>query len=705
MQNWDSMQPAANYEHNWYSNMFHQTIKQEPSQSTTPTTNQLEHYLNMKQQELSSAMTPSPRVPDSNVNSAMIGGDVGNNTQHYFDSSTGMLHQHHPLGFNPLTPPGLPNAVLPSMSHFYQQNTHQSVSTGHPVESVTKMDQQSTNNNSLTPRNTPPMDVTPPKSPKLSLMISTSSELDQDVMSSNSSEDMKYLESEDDESIRLPIYNSHGKMKNYKCKTCGFLAITKVAFWEHARCHMKPEKTLQCSKCPFVTELKHHLEYHIRKHKNLKPFQCDKCNYSCVNKSMLNSHRKSHSSVYQYRCSDCDYATKYCHSFKLHLRKYDHKPGMVLDEDGAPNPSVVIDVYGTRRGPKMKSGRKESTGASKMPQLSAALQGFALNQHNNQHNMPASPAKSTASSSSEIVPNTQSNIQANHQHLQQSTSTQQEQIEQHHHQQQQQQLSNLIPSSLSAILQQQRNIPFFPYWNLNLQMLAAQQQAAVLAQLSPRLRETALQNLQDKQEDKNASFINEDDEEHDESCDGTAMDLTAATPTKNNEDINSSIVNLKLKEDDQHETPLISSSNQFRRKGRALKLDAALQAKENSLSPEEKPRLSPNPNEVPSSSSFDDPSKESETSQSNEDSSRPSNSTSNPTSTPTTHSTSTTNKSPPSGAIFECKYCDIYFRDAVLYTIHMGYHSCDDVFKCNMCGEKCDGPVGLFVHMARNAHS
>ncbi|XP_055907363.1 protein hunchback [Eupeodes corollae] len=692
MQNWDTMQPAANYEQNWYSNMFHQTIKQEPTQSTSSTNNQLEHYLNMKQQELSSVMTPSPRATESNVNATMTNGDV-NNTQHYFDSTTGMLHQHHPLGFNPLTPPGLPNAILPSMSHFYQQNSHQPVSTAIPVESVTKMEQHSSNNSSLTPRNTPPMDVTPPKSPKLSLMMATSSELDQDVMSSNSSEDMKYLESEDDESIRMPIYNSHGKMKNYKCKTCGFLAITKVAFWEHARCHMKPEKTLQCSKCPFVTELKHHLEYHIRKHKNIKPFQCDKCNYSCVNKSMLNSHRKSHSSVYQYRCSDCDYATKYCHSFKLHLRKYDHKPGMVLDEDGAPNPSVVIDVYGTRRGPKMKSGRKEPSGASKMPQLSAALQGFALNQHTNHHNMPASPAKSTTSSSSEIVANAQSNnSQHNHKQSQQSHSAQQEQIE-HNHQQHQQQISNLIPSSLSAILQQQRNIPFFPYWNLNLQMLAAQQQAAVLAQLSPQLRETALQNLQNKRENED-----DDNDERDESCDGTAMDLTSATPTKNNEDINMSIVNLKLKEEDQQETPLISSSNQFRRKGRALKLDTALQAKEISLSPEERPRLSPNPTEVPSSSSFDDPSKESE----NGDSSTPSNSTSNPTtSTPTT----TTNVSPPSGTIFECKYCDIYFRDAVLYTIHMGYHSCDDVFKCNMCGEKCDGPVGLFVHMARNAHS
>ena len=52
-------------------------------------------------------------------------------------------------------------------------------------------------------------------------------------------------------------------------------------------------------------------------------------NYACVNKSMLNSHMKSHTNVYQYRCADCTYATKYCHSLKLHLKKYNHKPATV----------------------------------------------------------------------------------------------------------------------------------------------------------------------------------------------------------------------------------------------------------------------------------------------------------------------------------------------------------------------------------------
>ena len=159
---------------------------------------------------------------------------------------------------------------------------------------------------------------------------------------------------EDEQGVRVPRINSQGKVKTFKCKQCEFVAVTKEDFWKHTRQHIKPEKMLTCPKCPFVTEYKHHLEYHLRNHFGAKPHKCPSCNYSCVNKSMLNSHMKSHTTLYQYRCAECNYATKYCHSLKLHLRKYGHKPDMVLNADGTPNPLPIIDVYGTRRGPKRK---------------------------------------------------------------------------------------------------------------------------------------------------------------------------------------------------------------------------------------------------------------------------------------------------------------------------------------------------------------
>ncbi|MCL4127324.1 UNVERIFIED_CONTAM: hypothetical protein GTU68_032774 [Idotea baltica] len=102
----------------------------------------------------------------------------------------------------------------------------------------------------------------------------------------------------------------------------------------------------------------------MRNHLGSKPYKCNKCSYSCVNKSMLNSHMKSHSNIYQYRCADCSYATKYCHSLKLHLRKYSHTPAMVLNPDGTPNPVPIIDIYGTRRGPKLK---KDENGMPILP--------------------------------------------------------------------------------------------------------------------------------------------------------------------------------------------------------------------------------------------------------------------------------------------------------------------------------------------------
>ncbi len=137
----------------------------------------------------------------------------------------------------------------------------------------------------------------------------------------------------------------------------------QTEFWEHSRSHIKEDKVLQCPKCPFVTEYKHHLEYHLRNHFGSKPFKCPKCNYACVNKSMLNSHMKSHTNVYQYRCADCTYATKYCHSLKLHLKKYNHKPATVLNADGSlptdgSGDFELVSKRGPPRGPR--GPRKDS---------------------------------------------------------------------------------------------------------------------------------------------------------------------------------------------------------------------------------------------------------------------------------------------------------------------------------------------------------
>ena len=148
------------------------------------------------------------------------------------------------------------------------------------------------------------------------------------------------------------------KRARLKCHKCGHVSESKEDQWAHNKSHMKKEKMLECTipTCSFSTELKHHLEYHLRKHFNSKPFKCIKCGYLCTNKSMLTSHLKSHSPIYPYRCCDCLYTSKYCHSLKTHLRKFKHQPDKVLNLDGTENPNPIIDVWGTRRGPRPKKG-------------------------------------------------------------------------------------------------------------------------------------------------------------------------------------------------------------------------------------------------------------------------------------------------------------------------------------------------------------
>lgn len=188
------------------------------------------------------------------------------------------------------------------------------------------------------------------------------------------------------------VTSSNGKTRTFRCKHCSFVTYQKSDFWKHSKTHIKPDKILQCEQCDFVTEYKHHYEYHIANHAGRKPFKCSMCNYKCVNKSMLNSHLKSHSNVYQFHCADCKYETKYCHSIKQHLKKQNHKPGIVLNQDGTPCPFQVIDVYGRRRGPRVKK-RKDNADENCMA-LSVPSSNQQTSPSTEQHSMPYSAAVS-----------------------------------------------------------------------------------------------------------------------------------------------------------------------------------------------------------------------------------------------------------------------------------------------------------------------
>ncbi|GIY51996.1 protein hunchback [Caerostris extrusa] len=159
------------------------------------------------------------------------------------------------------------------------------------------------------------------------------------------------------------IAEKQRKPRKTPCKLCNnFVGNNKLEYYQHLRdAHAESGKLLYCDMCPFIALYKHHLEYHIRNHFGSKPFHCNMCPYSCVNRSMLNSHFKSHSNVYQYSCNDCIYITKYLHSLKMHLRKYEHTPGRTLNADGSVNNNSIIDIHGRRRGPKSKKRKSEDS--------------------------------------------------------------------------------------------------------------------------------------------------------------------------------------------------------------------------------------------------------------------------------------------------------------------------------------------------------
>uniref|UniRef100_A0A336LVJ8 Protein hunchback n=1 Tax=Culicoides sonorensis TaxID=179676 RepID=A0A336LVJ8_CULSO len=571
-------------------------------------------------------------------------------TKNMFLESNISTNNYHLLGFNPLTPPGYPNVLLPSQARQAQTERATTPLSTYPSSIVSQ-------HTSLTPTHTPPIDETPPKSPK---EINETPEKKDEHMESeyDGSFDDNHSEHEsdyNDDHIKAPKVNSHGKVKTHKCKQCGYVAVTKIGFWEHTKTHLKPEKMLVCPKCPFVTEYKHHLEYHLRNHQRSKPFQCPNCSYSCVNKSMLNSHLKSHSAIFQYRCADCNYATKYCHSLKLHLRKYSHKPDVVLNQDGTPNPLPIIDVYGTRRGPKTKANQTKAD----LEVLNTAKK-IKLEQ-NNDMNVEA------------LVKNDKNNKKKNLRNEENTTNM----------------MTSMLPSALANMFQNPNpSMPLFPYLNLNLQMFAAQQQA--ISQLSPNFSHSPQYNGNKNLEHESLDVLNL-------SQNNTPMKITG------------SVFNDTPKQTpDQHMTP----SGKSRRKGRAYKLSTV----QNNHETERPSSVSSNDNSIHFDRAFtplttpirvDTPESATSSIQPNNITLHCNNNTKNTLNdlNKTTILETASIIPKEQKRMFECKFCDISFKDDVLYTIHMGYHGYNDVFKCNMCGEKCDDRVSFFLHIARSSHA
>ena len=56
----------------------------------------------------------------------------------------------------------------------------------------------------------------------------------------------------------------------------------------------------------------------------------------------------------------------------------------------------------------------------------------------------------------------------------------------------------------------------------------------------------------------------------------------------------------------------------------------------------------------------------------------------------------------PLGPIYKCKDCGIAYDEAAMYHIHMGSHSWNAPFDCNVCGEKCGDKIRFQIHTTRS---
>lgn len=556
--------------------------------------------------------------------------------------------------------------------------------------------------------------------------------MDEENRASPSQGERSEQESEeaDEPGLRVPRVNSQGKVKTFRCKQCNFVAITKLEFWEHSRGHIKAEKLLTCPKCPFVTEYKHHLEYHLRNHFGSKPFKCDKCSYSCVNKSMLNSHLKSHSNVYQYRCANCSYATKYCHSLKLHLRKYKHNPAMVLNADGSPNPLPIIDVYGTRRGPKQKPSGGSNNASSNDDNI-GQITNSALPRQPEQMSLPS---QLSPISRNHLSLNSMNAINAFSNNVNQAVMTfpygqlfpgfamnnpyqmNDETAEKH--------LENL-KSNLFAEYAKMMASDKLNEYN---QEFISNNPAPNIINNAPKTSEIPM-SPSDSEESSSSSSTTEKNNEStaprespnvsSENHKITPLDLSKPEGVANesSQKVDETVDERSSKTDEcnSEEPDVVTSNNNHKSVNQNIQNDASapVSACSNASSPKTSGTSRRKGKAVKLGRRVvEDETVEKEAVEKKEKPSEIREAARSESASETAIVANSKEQTPDRSVVgvgmnneFTCQYCEIAFGNVVMYTVHMGYHGYKDPYTCNMCGHECDDKLSFFLHIARSKHS
>ncbi|KAF7991253.1 hypothetical protein HCN44_002815 [Aphidius gifuensis] len=495
------------------------------------------------------------------------------------------------------------------------------------------------------------------------------------------------------------------KTKSYSCKRCDYVALSKLDFWKHNAIHIRPERRLECPKCPFVTELKHHLRFHMDNHNGAKPFRCEACNYSCVNKSMLKSHEKLHLDILQYRCADCTFAAKYYHSLKKHLKKLHHKAQVILNRDGTPNPLTIIDTYGTRRGPKQKPVQKKSTDDKQNDNQNIEKQidkSFDNETFNNQLSSSTIASTSTTPVTTLTTPAiTTTPITQVSPSIQNNSITTTPQMSPAEYVNQLAMINNAFQMNPLLTLNHYMNNAFQRDNNFITNEEYAEKQIGnlqnnLLCELAKNIKNNIdNNNTKEKIDDDNdhADDVNDDNNnlnKLNEMKISTPLDLSKLESSQIN-DINEDNILLNENiESSQKQIDEICNKNDDniqqqnkpsgtrKRKGKAVKLVVKKineeEFNDNNEMPNKTPKLSNEIISVP-------------------DNNKKINITDN-----NINNESTKKK-------FTCNYCEISFVKEVMYSLHMGFHGFNDPFHCNSCGKKYEDDVSFFLHICRSEHA
>ena len=114
----------------------------------------------------------------------------------------------------------------------------------------------------------------------------------------------------------------HSQEKPFKCDLCEFATTSKFNITRHkANLHSK-DKPYTCKSCEKSFIQEQFLIRHTRIHTGEKPYKCDACPFKAALKGDVKTHKKyKHSNERPHQCQFCSYASAINSELKRHVRK------------------------------------------------------------------------------------------------------------------------------------------------------------------------------------------------------------------------------------------------------------------------------------------------------------------------------------------------------------------------------------------------